>query len=64
VEGAFNKKTVGYRGVLHDIWTRVAVLIYKGWGMGTMPMCTLGFTCLALFYASILMLVVIARMGC
>jgi peptidoglycan/LPS O-acetylase OafA/YrhL len=41
----------------------VAVLTYKGWGMGTMPMCTLGFTCLALFYASILMLVTITPIG-
>lgn len=41
----------------------VAVLISRGWGMGTMPMCTLGFTCLALFYASILMLVVITPKG-
>jgi len=31
--------------------------------MGTMPMCTLGFTCLALFYASILMIVVITPDG-
>jgi peptidoglycan/LPS O-acetylase OafA/YrhL len=41
----------------------VAVLMYKGWGMGTMPMCTLGFTCLALFYASILILVIITPDG-
>lgn len=41
----------------------VAVLTYKMWGMGTMPMCTLGFTCLALFYASLLMLVVISPDG-
>jgi peptidoglycan/LPS O-acetylase OafA/YrhL len=41
----------------------VAVLVYKRWGMGTMPMCTLGFTCLALFYASILMLVIITPNG-
>lgn len=37
----------------------VAVFTYRGWGMGTMPMCTLGFTWLALFYASLLILVVI-----
>ena len=41
----------------------VAVLTYKRWGMGTMPMCTLGFTCLALFYASLLMLVVVLPDG-
>jgi peptidoglycan/LPS O-acetylase OafA/YrhL len=36
----------------------VIILMYKGWGMASMPMCTLGFSCLALFYASILMLAV------
>jgi peptidoglycan/LPS O-acetylase OafA/YrhL len=41
----------------------VAVLTYKGWGMGTMPMCTLGFTCLALFYASLLMVALISPEG-
>jgi len=41
----------------------VAVLTYKKWGMGTMPMSTLGFTCLALFYASLLMKVVISPDG-
>jgi peptidoglycan/LPS O-acetylase OafA/YrhL len=38
----------------------IAVFIYRGWGMGTMPMPTLGFTCLALFYASGLMIAMIA----
>jgi peptidoglycan/LPS O-acetylase OafA/YrhL len=38
----------------------VGVFIYKGWGMGTMPMCTLGFTCVALFYASVLMIAIVA----
>jgi peptidoglycan/LPS O-acetylase OafA/YrhL len=41
----------------------VGVFIYKGWGMGTMPMCTLGFTCLALFYASVLMIAMCAPEG-
>lgn len=41
----------------------VVVLTCKGWGMGTRPMCTLGFTCLALFYASIVMLVAITPDG-
>lgn len=35
----------------------VAVMTYKGWGMETRPMCTLGFSFLALFYASLLMAV-------
>jgi peptidoglycan/LPS O-acetylase OafA/YrhL len=41
----------------------VGVFIYKGWGIGTMPMCTLGFTCVALFYASVLMIAVVAPEG-
>jgi len=41
----------------------VAILMFRGWGMGTLPMCTLGFTCLALFYASILMLVIVKPDG-
>jgi peptidoglycan/LPS O-acetylase OafA/YrhL len=41
----------------------VVVLTYKGWGMGTMPMCTLGFTCVALFYASLLMIAMVVPDG-
>jgi peptidoglycan/LPS O-acetylase OafA/YrhL len=41
----------------------VAVLTYKGWGMGTMPVCTLGFTCVALFYASLLMIAMVSPGG-
>jgi peptidoglycan/LPS O-acetylase OafA/YrhL len=41
----------------------VGVLTYKGWGMGTMPMCTLGFTCVALFYASLLMIAMVLPDG-
>ncbi|HXA78371.1 MAG TPA: acyltransferase [Candidatus Acidoferrales bacterium] len=41
----------------------VAVLTYKGWGAGTMPMCTLGFTCVALFYASLLMIAMVSQEG-
>jgi peptidoglycan/LPS O-acetylase OafA/YrhL len=38
----------------------VTVFTYKGWGMETRPMCTLGFTCVALLYASVLMISVVA----
>jgi peptidoglycan/LPS O-acetylase OafA/YrhL len=41
----------------------VGVFIYRGWGIGTMPMCTLGFTCVASFYASVLMIAIIAPEG-
>jgi peptidoglycan/LPS O-acetylase OafA/YrhL len=41
----------------------VAVLTVKGWGMGTMPMSTLGFTCVALFYASLLMIAMVSPRG-
>jgi peptidoglycan/LPS O-acetylase OafA/YrhL len=41
----------------------VAVLTYNGWGMGTMPMCTLGFTCVALFYTSVLMIAMVSPEG-
>jgi peptidoglycan/LPS O-acetylase OafA/YrhL len=41
----------------------VAILTYKRWSMGTMPMCTLGFTCLALFYSSVLMVTMISPQG-
>jgi peptidoglycan/LPS O-acetylase OafA/YrhL len=41
----------------------VLVLTYRRWGMGTLPMCTLGFTCMALFYASILMLTMVSPKG-
>lgn len=41
----------------------VAVLTFKGWGMGTRPMSTLGFTCLALFYASALMIAMVSPQG-
>jgi peptidoglycan/LPS O-acetylase OafA/YrhL len=36
---------------------------YKRWGMGTEPVCTLGFTCLALFYSSVLMVSMISPQG-
>ena len=41
----------------------VAILTYKRWSMGTVPMCTLGFTCLALFYSSVLMVAMISPQG-
>jgi len=41
----------------------VAILTYKRWGVGTVPMCTLGFTCLALFYGSVLMVAMISPQG-
>jgi peptidoglycan/LPS O-acetylase OafA/YrhL len=41
----------------------VAVLTCRGWGLGTMPMCTLGFTCMALFYASLLMIAMVSPEG-
>jgi peptidoglycan/LPS O-acetylase OafA/YrhL len=41
----------------------IALLTYKGWGMGTMPMCTFGFTYLALFYALALMIAMISPEG-
>jgi len=40
-----------------------AVLTYKDWGMETMSMYTLGFTCVALFYASLLLIAVISSEG-
>ena len=39
------------------------LLSYRGWGMGTLPMCTLGFTWVALFYASVLMLAMVSPKG-
>jgi peptidoglycan/LPS O-acetylase OafA/YrhL len=41
----------------------VAILTYKRWSMGTVPMCTLGFTWLALFYSSVLMVAMISPQG-
>ena len=41
----------------------VAILTYRRWGMGTLPMCTLGFSCMALFYASALMTTMIDSNG-
>jgi len=41
----------------------VAILTYKGWGMGTKPMSTLGYTCVALFYASVLMMTLVSPDG-
>jgi peptidoglycan/LPS O-acetylase OafA/YrhL len=41
----------------------MAIFIYKGWGMGTRPMCTLGFSCVAAFYASLLMIAMISPDG-
>ena len=37
----------------------VAIFIYKDWGFGTRPMWTLGFTWVAAFYASLLMLAMV-----
>ncbi len=41
----------------------IGIFIYKGWGMGTRPMCTLGLTLLALFYTSVLMIAMVAPEG-
>ncbi len=41
----------------------LALLTYKGWGMGTRPMCTFGFTYLALFYTSAMMIAMISPQG-
>ncbi len=38
-----------------------AVLIWKGWGMSTRPMSTLGYTCVATFYLSLLLIAATRR---
>jgi peptidoglycan/LPS O-acetylase OafA/YrhL len=38
----------------------VTLFTYEGWGMGTREMCTLGLTCLALFYGSALMIAMVS----
>jgi peptidoglycan/LPS O-acetylase OafA/YrhL len=40
-----------------------AVLWFKRWGMGSLPMCTLGFTCIALFYSSLLLSALVNQQG-
>ncbi len=41
----------------------VAVLAWRGWDMNTRPMSTLGYSCLAVFYLSLLLWVVLRQQG-
>jgi peptidoglycan/LPS O-acetylase OafA/YrhL len=51
------------RGAALVLGTAAAIMLLEGWTLATLPMCTIGYTCLALFYLSLILLAVVRTSG-
>jgi peptidoglycan/LPS O-acetylase OafA/YrhL len=51
------------RGAALLLGTAAAIMLAEGWTLSTLPLCTFGYTCLALFYLSLVLLAVVHTSG-